>query len=153
MIIGRSPRGAPNSAQSPGRLTAGARPEFHYVTSVQTVSSPWTSHVTLAARTCSPLIQTPPDGPVTCRVRGVGNLVLPLDCRELRHISPQGRAQLRNFCLTKRHEPGSQSRREGTDLSPVGSRPLVHGANHRSKHGQGVVEVGQGVGQFSQAEG
>jgi hypothetical protein len=150
MIIGRSPRGAPNSAQSPGRLTAGARPEFHYVTSVQTVSSPWTSHVTLAARTCSPLIQTPPDGPVTCRVRGVGNRHHTALIAGSIIALPGDRP---NFCLTKRHEPGSQSRREGTDLSPVVGRPLVHGANHRSKHGQGVVEVGQGVGQFSQAEG
>jgi hypothetical protein len=38
-------------------------------------------------------LQTP-NGTATGLV-GVGNLVLPLDCRELRHISPQGRAQLR----------------------------------------------------------
>jgi hypothetical protein len=149
MIIGRSPRGAPNSAQSPGRLTAGARPEFHHVTSVQTVSSPWTSHVTLAARTCSPLIQTT-QRPGFCAALGVGNRHHTALIAGSIIALPGDRP---NFCLTKRHEPGSQSRREGTDLSPVGSRPLVHGANHRSKHGQGVVEVGQGVGQFSQAEG
>jgi hypothetical protein len=147
VIIGRSPHGAPNSERSPGRLTAGARPEFHYVTpSVQTVF-PHTLHANLAARTCGILIQMT-QRPGFCAALGVGNrpgavagsiIALPGD-------RP-------NFCLTKRHEPGSQSRREGTDLSPVVGRPLVHGANHRSKHGQGVVEVGQGVGQFSQAEG
>jgi hypothetical protein len=150
MIIGRSPHGAPNSERSPGRLTAGARPEFHYVTpSVQTVF-PHTLHANLAARTCGILIETPPDGPVTCRVRGVGNRHHTALIAGSIIALPGDRP---NFCLTKRHEPGSQSRREGTDLSPVVGRPLVHGANHRSKHGQGVVEVGQGVGQFSQAEG
>jgi hypothetical protein len=72
------------------------------------------------------LIQSPNGSPVLCRAVGVGHQVLPLitgDCDRLRSAVP-------NFRLTKRHEPGSQSRREGTDLSPVGSRPLVHEWDH-----------------------
>jgi hypothetical protein len=155
MIIGRSPRGAPNSAQSPGRLTAGARPEFHYVTSVQTVSSPWTSHVTLAARTCSPLIQTP-NGPVLCRV-GVGNpshtdLIAGLnwgenqlsrtfegpgggtECvtRQVRFLPPRhpGLAPIVGCgallnFVTARVEPGSQSRRDASKANPRPCGPFV----------------------------
>ena len=109
-----------------------------------------TPRATLAARTCSPFIQSTDSGPVSCRAVSVGDRHHTALITGLNWFLPPVEP---NFCLTPSYQPASDPLRQGTDLNEVGRRSLVHAANHRSKHGQGVVEVGQGVGQFSQAEG
>jgi hypothetical protein len=73
---------------------------------------------------------------------GVGNLVLPLDCRGLRRLAPA----VPNFDLTQRHEPGSQARRQVTDLSPVVGMASLHVGKHGGVYGQEVGAGFQGCG-------
>jgi len=91
--------------------------------------------------------------PGFCAALGVGNgtflyvlngEALSIAGDRLRHV----RRRSRNFSLNARLL-GGDLRGEGTEWLPcVG---LAHRQKHRSEHGQEVVEVGQGVGQFSQA--
>jgi hypothetical protein len=100
MKIGRSPHGAPNSERSPGRLTAGARPEFHYVVSPRTRTTHMARSTFAAEYVAAFLIQSS-NGPVLCRVgRRLARLV-PLAVLN-RFLPPVEQ----NFSLTQRHEPG-----------------------------------------------
>jgi hypothetical protein len=145
MRFGRSPHGAPNSERSPGRLTAGARPEIDDICLPQTRALLAAS--TLAARTCSPLLQTTDSGPVLCRALSVGDRHHTALITGLNWFLPPVEP---NFCLTPSYQPASDPLRQGTDLNEVGGASL-HTQQYGDEHGQEVVKGGRGVGQFSQA--
>lgn len=80
---------------------------------------------------------TPSDGPV-CFLDGAGGCVLFPTFKRSRAI----------LSLTKRHEPGSQAPREGSDALPcVG----FHGSNHEGNHGHEAVKACQGFGNVCRA--
>jgi hypothetical protein len=108
MKIGRSLRGAPHSASSPGRLTAGARPEIDDICHPQARTHP--------PSTCPEYLGLfiPSCGRMALGLLHVGNL-LPLAERviagdRLRHV----RLRSRKFFVS-RPQPGSYPTHDGAD--------------------------------------
>jgi hypothetical protein len=127
MTYGRSLRGAPRSASSPGRLTAGARPEIDDV--LISPSADCLPRATLLALTCEPFIQS--CGRTALGLLHVGNRVsLPLIAGDrLRHV----RRRSRNFGLNARLLGGDLRGESPERLPCVG---LLHPLRMEHPHGK-----------------